>query len=275
MVNAWKHIFDGVPDRMHGISEFRCAYDEHFAKTTVHELPDITGQQLKDAAIQGAKTAPGLDQWAPAELAYLSPLAFQWLAILCNAVECGVPWPVQLTVGRAAILAKKGRNINDPMAFRLLLLLPSVYRLWSKVRLQQLSAWMQEWDLPELYAGTMGRSAEDAWTAAGLDTEYALMSKTRLDITTLDLYKFFDAVPREALLVLLAMSGLPARVLKAYFSYHQKLEVINCFQGVPGQRVHRQVSIPQGCPWSMAFSTLCVRPLIKLIYLSGCMPRAC
>eukprot|EP00969_Alexandrium_andersonii_P050414 2213459-Alexandrium_andersonii.AAC.1 len=69
--------------------------------------------------MRGARTAAGLDAWAPAELAHISLLGFQWLAVMCNAIELGCQWPAQLAVGGTAILSKKEGNITDPMAYRM------------------------------------------------------------------------------------------------------------------------------------------------------------
>eukprot|EP00969_Alexandrium_andersonii_P120419 5324077-Alexandrium_andersonii.AAC.1 len=57
------------------------------------------------------------------------------------AIEGGLGWPVELCAGRSAILAKSVGNHTDPMAFRLLTVLPAVYRLWARARVWQLSEW--------------------------------------------------------------------------------------------------------------------------------------
>ena len=50
----------------------------------------------------------------------------------------------------------------DPLAYRVLLMLPSVYRLWGKIRLAQLQPWVVMWALPQIYVGVKGQGANDA-----------------------------------------------------------------------------------------------------------------
>ena len=86
-----------------------------------------------DEAIRGLKEiAGGLDQWGPADLKLLSKEACKELANLFNMIEGGASWPKQLNVARAAFHAKEADSDMDPLAYRVLLMLPSVYRLWER-----------------------------------------------------------------------------------------------------------------------------------------------
>ena len=107
-------------------------------------------------------TGGHLDQWSPGDLSLLSLGAFEALATMLNLVEGGCEWPTHLRKARAAFLAKDPGNPHDPLAQRLLLMLPAVYRLWGRVRLRQLSSWAAAWDSPESYAGTNRRGPGQA-----------------------------------------------------------------------------------------------------------------
>ena len=44
----------------------------------------------------------------------------------------------------------------DPLSYILLLMLPSVYRLWAKIRLKHMQPMIQTWTTPEVFAGVEG-----------------------------------------------------------------------------------------------------------------------
>ena len=74
----------------------------------------------------------------PAEFKLLSRKACDALAEMFNCIEEGASWPEQTTTARAALLAKEGESDLDPLAYRVLLMLSTAYRIWAKVRLEQL-----------------------------------------------------------------------------------------------------------------------------------------
>ena len=63
----------------------------------------------------------------------------------------------------------------NPLDYRVLLMLASVYRPWGKIRLEQLQPWIETWQLPEIYAGIEGQGANDAAYATAVEIEYCRM----------------------------------------------------------------------------------------------------
>ena len=63
---------------------------------------------------------------------------------------------------RAVFMGKDPEKDKDPPAYRILLMMPAVYRLWSRTRLAHLAPWIDGWDLPVIFAGTAGKGAADA-----------------------------------------------------------------------------------------------------------------
>ena len=57
------------------------------------------------------------------------------------------------------------------MAYRILLLLPNLYRRWAMLRLRDLRPWVETWSVPEMFAGIPGKGAEDAWWHLALRLE--------------------------------------------------------------------------------------------------------
>ena len=96
--------------------------------------------------MRGTKeTAGGLDQWTPADLRMLAPKAYEALAKMLNEIERGKAWPSQMHNARAAFLPKEATNSQDPLEYRVLLMLPAVYRMWAKARLKHLAPWVRGW----------------------------------------------------------------------------------------------------------------------------------
>ena len=67
---------------------------------------------------------------------------------------------------------------------------------------------------------------------------------------------------RELVYRLAEAAGMPRRVLIAYKAFLEQLLVYNCLAGGVGTPYRRKCGIPQGCPFSMMFVALIMRPWI-------------
>ena len=103
-----------------------------------------------------------MDFWSPSEFAMLSDKAFDFLAMMLNMIESGTGRPKVLRHVKGATLAKTEGQSYDPLDFRILMIMPAVYRKWAALRLRQLAPWVSEWALDEMYAGVDAVSAEEA-----------------------------------------------------------------------------------------------------------------
>ena len=106
-------------------------------------------------------SAGGLDGWGTQELKLTSPMAAYFIAEMLNTIENGASWPKATLHAKAAFLAKEGDSL-DPLNYRILSILPVIYRRWASMRLQHLAPWVDSFALPQMYAGIPGRGAEDA-----------------------------------------------------------------------------------------------------------------
>ena len=124
-----------------------------------------------NTASYAKEKAVGPDQWAPADLKLWSHKAFSWLADMLNVIEEQKVWPKEMLKVRAAFMAKDVQKDKDPLAYRVLLMMPAVYRLWAKVRLSHLAPWINLWDMEEIFAGAGANGGEEAWYALALRLE--------------------------------------------------------------------------------------------------------
>jgi hypothetical protein len=140
-----------------------------------------------------------MDMWTPADFKFLSREAFDELAVMLNMVEEGAEWPEPMKYCRAAFLSKDENDLLNPLAYRCLLMMPYVYRLWGRVRLEHLQPWVEEWATDEMYAGIEGRGAADAAYTTALILEYCKLTKTPYSGGAADILKCFDQIQRPLL----------------------------------------------------------------------------
>lgn len=157
---SWDPIYQGnIPPHQsqQHTSNFFSRYANFIHIAPPQQVDDLHWQDLKNACLKSSKSSPGLDQWHPADFAMLSDLAFQWLASLLNLIENGAPWPKATLHAKAAFLPKDPDNQADPMAYRILLILSTLYRKWAATRLHSLYPWVESWANSSLFAGVPGR----------------------------------------------------------------------------------------------------------------------
>ena len=127
---------------------------------------------MQKACCDASNSVAGLDPFAPKDLTLLSEGCSEWIAALLNLVEEGAPWPEDLLKGKAAFLSKDAERTDDPLAYRVLLILPAIYRRWASARLHELKQWIAEWQLDGMYAGIEGFGADDAWWSTAMHLEH-------------------------------------------------------------------------------------------------------
>ena len=191
-------------------------------------------------------SAAGLDSLTYADFRYLPPIACVNLVNVLRLVEQGHPWPQQLLHARAHMLSKDPSTRFDPLAYRLLLITPVIYRAWAKLRLKHLQSWIGLWALPNIFGGIQGFGADEAWYSTAIDLEWALTSCTLVVGGALDLFKCFGQILRPLLYMVLRLAGLPEEILVAYMNYQEQMLIYNSFSGSIGQPHQHPAGIPQG-----------------------------
>ena len=162
-------IYKGnVADHEQLVREYMKMYDTKGSKYVYHgkaaTMTDLTAEDLRTTARTTKETAAGLDRWTPAEMRMLSLKAYGYLADILNDIEKGASWPEQLTSARAAFLSKDPNDELNPLAYRVLLMLPALYRMWSKTRLRHLAPWIAEGAMPEFMQVSKGEEPKTLHT---------------------------------------------------------------------------------------------------------------
>ena len=179
-----------------------------------------------------------MDGVTPQDFGLFDADCLSWIADILNLIEAGARWPSDSLHIAAHMLAKDPEDSLNPMSYRSLMVTPSLYRVWDKLRLVQLQQWTSKWILKEMFAGGSGAAASDAWYLSSLDFEMYGLQGTNYCGGTCDLYKCFDQVIRPLLYSVLALAGLPTCVLTAYVNFQENALVHHLIQGTLGERAN-------------------------------------
>ena len=152
----------------------------------------LTTDEFRASCIVASKSAAGLDDLSPEDFALLSYNTYWWLTTLLNLIEAGADRPKDVAQGRAAYLSKDPRDTHNPLAYRVLLILPVLYRRWASARLHSLRGWIRQWQLDGMFAGIEGFGAEDAWYETSLQIENCKTHNRDFSGNATDIFKCFD-----------------------------------------------------------------------------------
>ena len=276
--DKWGKIYHGnTPDHMAQVQNFLRHYGQYvYVQAEAAQVPTFTADIILDDCASAPDTSAGWDQWEAKDWRWLDRNAAQRLADLLNGIEDGLPWPEPMELGKAHLLSKEEEANLDPLQYRILLVMQRLYRRWATLRLRHLDKWVEQWRLPEMFAGVKEGGADIAWMSTALDAEQAALAKVASLLGLLDIFKCFDQLIPVLVQTVAGLAGMPPRVLWAYSRLMQNVTVVNNLSLGVGIGYSKPCSIPQGCPFSMAMLALVTRPWISYIkcHYQRVVPRA-
>ena len=276
LIRAWKAVYNGTKQNLTELSgNFVTKYgNEMLWRSEEFELPRLTGKELAYTCRHSKKSAAGMDAWESKDFNYISDIAVCHLADMLHRIEHGARWPDALLHARAAYLAKDKDKPYEPLAYRVLMLTPIVCRRYASTRLRHIKPWVREWAMDCMFAGVENLSAQEAWYHTSLLIEHARISGEPVAGATIDIFKCFDQVPRELLYRIIEAAGCPKQLITAYRSYQENVIGHNSILGTCGKGTDKRCGIPQGCPFSMCFIALFLRPWLMKVQAKGANARA-
>ena len=195
MGRAWRAIHDGSIDEMVANTErFFRKYAKHIYGAKEYKVDDFTAEDMARSCQTCQHTAAAMDGLEPAEINLISMQTYAWIAVLLMLIESGSPWPKGPAKARAAFLEKDEGACDIPRQFRVLLMLPCLYRRWAAARLHGLKDWTDQWGLPQISAGLGSRGAEDAWMNFSIEIEHMQVHKQDFCGGAVDIAKCFDQI---------------------------------------------------------------------------------
>ena len=124
-----------------------------------------------------------------------------------------------------------------------------------------------------MYAGVEWRGADDAWWETALRIEHNAIANVPFPGGATDIFKCFDQIVRPLLYYLATVAGIPLQIANAYRKYHEHSDVFNSLALGLAAPYRRPNGIPQGCPLSMMFVALLLRPWMKITSSVDVIPR--
>ena len=275
---AWGEVYQGSPSSEQQLfADFCQRYAEHLHIAPEWELPPISEKHFAAKLRRLGNRVPGIDGWRYKEFARLSPKARHFLLALLQAVEQGSPWPQQLLLSKAAFVSKEGAEphvAQSPLGYRILSILPTLYRVWGSIKAHQLRDWAKTWDPGGIFSGVPAKGAADAAYLTGLEAESARLAQDFHCLGAADIYKCHDQASRHFLIALATLGGLPHCIGRAYLNYHDHATVANDLGLALGTPYHKPRGIPQGCPFSGMLIACATRVWVLHMRALGARPRA-
>ena len=271
---VWGQVYAGNLARpAAALAAFIARYGGLTLQGPVLRLPPLTVADLRARIKAASPTTAPFGGWRPREFKYLSDQAVGCLVDLLSAIEGGAPWPRAILYGKVAFLSKVLEPEGDVLSYRLLTILPYLYRCWMGLRIHQVVR-VQAWEGIEfLHAAFRGRNATTAWWSTAAWAEEARLLDIPCVTSGLDIYKCFDQLPRTFIYAALAAAGVPNTVLGPYLRFMEGLQLVNSLGTGLGEPYTRPTAIPQGCPASMLAMAVLSVPWGRVATLLGAVPR--
>ena len=275
IIKQWGSIYQGNvegAERWAHAQRLVYVYRPYIFAAPQQSVPPITAEDGPHSFCT-RPTAAGPDAWSLTELKYMSRLAAEWLARLYASIEAGAPWPTQTQISRSVFLAKTAGSCACTDV-RILTITSVMYRRWAAARLYHLQPLANQWLTPEMCGGVKSNAADSASWAMALEVEGAVTEGSGASAASLDIYKCFDQMSREVIVLLARRAGAPEAIISSWYRMLAGLRTYNSLCGTAGVLYGRPASIPQGCPLSMLWLNLALRPLIILTRTANALPRA-
>ena len=188
-------------------------------------LSPITGEQVFRASARfPLGTATGADCWHPRHFSLMGLPACRVAAAILNGIERWGHLPQLASVLMLVMLPKPDAT------FRPIGLLPSLMRLWGRVRRTCVRAWENTRGSRPYLWGCRGRSAEMAvWTQA-IVKEYSKAVRREAAAVLVDLTKAYELVQHSLAMLRVRESGFPAVIARVALAVYAAERFI-CIEG--------------------------------------------
>ena len=193
--------------------------------------------------------AEGICGWRHEELQALPAVAIKHLAKIFAALW-SFGMPSHLMQGRTVLLAKNSepKSMHDG---RPITILSVLYRLASKIVFDQvIQTWMIF--LPNAISGGIpGRGARDHALNQILQVEKAIIGKSGLCGSCIDLVKAFNLIPRRPTAIILNNLGIPQNILAFWTNSLARMRRVPQAFDCIGHCMESTTGLPEGDSWSV------------------------
>ena len=186
---------------------------------------DVTAEDIqRGARLIPKNTTIGADHWETRELRALDDDAAEGFAKLLTRIEEEVAWPIQTLINLIVLMGKPKGGVR-PIA-----LMTMLYRLWSKIRGNEIRQWEElhkgPWD-----AAIRGSSALRAAVLGAFFSELHTLNGDEVAALLWDMDKFYDSIDVTILIGLCRDKQYPLHPLVLGMKMHMALRVLKVDDG--------------------------------------------
>eukprot|EP00438_Fugacium_kawagutii_P027150 Skav201186 [mRNA] locus=scaffold2736:230692:235800:+ [translate_table: standard] len=245
---SWNKFFQrDSEDSLYTVSPEMEAYIHQVPRGVEAQFPPITGDDLHRAfASTKPNSARGSDGWSSRDLTKLPPCLCETLACLLALIERQECWPHQWVLAKTICLPKT-KTAQSPMEIRPVTVMSKAYRVWSKLRGQQIALLITS-NIPKQIGGaSMHISSDIIALLNAFDIEDAQVNLRPTCGVVIDIIKAYNAIPRGGLIALMAWLGVPPQAIQGYRAMMKQM--LRVFQVVQtcSECQHTTTGIIEGC----------------------------
>ena len=175
------------------------------------EVSGLTGDKVRNALAKfKVGTGVGMCGWHPKDWSKVGDTGLECLAQLMALSEKAGIWPAGQCDTAMIRIDKEGGIKGD---YRLIGLMPTLYRVWAKMRRQECMEWEEANARAYDYASKGRGAVSEVWDVALLD-EGARLQGADTACWAGDLSKFYERIPLAQLVAAAKDLGFPASMLR-------------------------------------------------------------
>ncbi len=191
-------------------------------------------------------TAVAYDGFAMRQYEWLSDEALEALADVIEIVERTGELPRQLTAIAMPMLAKPRGGHRAVATF------VSLYRLWTRIRREDVREWECTVDRP-YFAAASGRSPQDAVWRQAAQAEAAVAKGECSAALLWDVASFFESIRRRPLWYRARRLHFPTTIAAVAFNAYSSVRMLS-LAGAMSKPLFAHNGVPAGCTFAMAFT---------------------
>eukprot|EP00971_Amphidinium_carterae_P351896 6492327-Amphidinium_carterae.1 len=228
-------------------------------------LNPLTVEDLHHEVHHKKCTAAGPDLVTVEMLRSLPREALAPLVVVFSEAERTGYWPETFTLARSVVLPKVAPDVPaQGLQVRLITITSHMYRLWSGLRMRQMSQWLAGYVHEGTFGGVRGKSAQLAAMVHALNWEIAEQQNCPCTQVHFDFSKCFDCLSPKSLCELLDYCGVPSWVVTALRGWYQVHRRWNTSKGWYCQQDVRR-GVCQGDPLAVLCCVLWGNALLVLL----------
>ena len=251
--NAWSAVTNLFQHGEPSHEQFFQSYNDYIPYSP-YQACVITPTIFRQTILSTTESSPGLDQWTFKDLKLLAtytPFVFDSFVKILHSSEQNGRWPQPLISGYCSLIPKSSEPPDNPLQLRPIIVLSSLYRIWAKIRAQEIANhWQETWIHTGARGGRIRQGAETVIFEVMADLEKATATHFCGGLS-FDLVKAFDKVPRGLLSKILSRIGLPDTIHKPYVGMLTHATRRYKLKTYFDQACPIYGGILQGCPLSM------------------------